>query len=65
MMAGKTVVIPPPGRARRSMCRRIGKAVFPKDYDPMSYATDWGEKRGMAATDALIERFLSAMEKGK
>lgn len=59
---GTRVKIPPPGPERKALCRRLGKAIFPRDYDPMSYSTEWGEKRGKAEADALVDRFLAALE---
>ena len=60
---GTRVKIPPPGPEREALCRRIGKAAFPRDYDSMAYATEWGYEKGMAETDALMERVLVALEK--
>lgn len=57
------VRIPRPGPERDALCRKIGKAVFPRDYESASYVTVWGEKRGMAQADAIIEQVLSKLEK--
>lgn len=59
---GTRVKIPPPGPEREALCRKIGMSVFPRDYDEMSYATEWGEEKGKAETDALIDKVLSALE---